>query len=75
MADLESMVEILEVNKSIIKFSLNSDLTDFEDAIQNACALTNKKIEFIVTRNIKDFKKSQLPVFSPEAAFGILKSG
>ncbi|CAN5304149.1 PIN domain-containing protein [soil metagenome] len=74
LSDLESMVDIIEVNKVIIKQALHSDFRDFEDAIQYMCALTNDKIEFIVTRNHKDFKKRQLPVFSPEIAFGILKN-
>jgi len=39
---------------------LSSDFSDFEDAIQYYTALDNK-LEIIITRNKKDFKKSKLP--------------
>mgnify|MGYP000476504288 CR=1 FL=1 len=44
---------------------LDSEFGDFEDAIQYFSALQNRKIEAIVTRNVKDFKLSTLPVLQP----------
>lgn len=46
--------------------SLNSRFKDFEDALQNFAALNNGTIKIILTRNIKDFQKSELAVFNPE---------
>ena len=68
------MTEIVDVTKTIIKKSLKSEFKDFEDAIQYNCALTISKIDFIVTRNSKDFKKSVLPVMNPQEAIGIINS-
>ncbi len=69
---LEKYVEILPVDSSVIKKSLASNFNDFEDAIQNFSAESNSKIEAIITRNEKDFKKSNLPVFAPEMILSIL---
>jgi predicted nucleic acid-binding protein len=74
LEELSEMAEIVDVTKTIIKKSLKSDFKDFEDAIQYNCALTVKKIDFIVTRNSKDYKKSSLPVMNPQEAIGIIKS-
>ena len=71
--ELCEMAAIIDVTQNIIRKSLSSDFADFEDAIQYNCALDIKSIDFIVTRNSKDFKKSMLPVLSPEEALNILK--
>jgi predicted nucleic acid-binding protein len=63
--ELSELVGILKVDDSIVKAALASDFKDFEDAIQYYTALENKKINVIITRNIKDYKKSSLPVMAP----------
>jgi predicted nucleic acid-binding protein len=68
------MSEIADVTKAIIKTSLKTDFKDFEDAIQYNCALSIHKIDFIVTRDTKDFKKSSLPVLTPEEAISSLEN-
>ncbi len=72
LEELSEMTEIVDVTKSIIKKSSKSEFKDFEDAIQYNCALTISKIDFIVTRDSKDFKKSTLPVMNPQEAIGII---
>ena len=72
LEELSEMTERIDVTKSIIKKSLKSEFKDFEDAIQYHCALTILKMDFIVTRNSKDFKKSTLPVMNPQEAIGII---
>lgn len=72
--ELSQMTEIADVTKSIIKTSLKSDLKDFEDAVQYNCALSLNKIDFIITRDTKDFKKSVLPVMNPAEALILIKS-
>jgi len=57
------LVEILPLEDKIIELALASDFKDFEDAIQYYTALDNK-LETIITRNKKDFKTSELPVFT-----------
>jgi predicted nucleic acid-binding protein len=56
--------EIISLDDQVIEKGLNSDIRDFEDAIQYYCAL-NAECDIIVTRNVKDFKKSAIPVISP----------
>lgn len=66
LKDLLVLIDIQEVNKKSIEHALTSDFTDFEDAIQNFSATQNPAIEVLITRNIKDYKKSKLAVMSPE---------
>ena len=72
--ELSQMTEIADVTKAIIKTSLKSDLKDFEDAIQYNCALSLNKIDFIVTRDTKDFKRSVLPIMNPDEALILIES-
>lgn len=57
------LVKVLPMDDKIIDLSLNSDFKDFEDAIQYFTALENK-FEIIITRNLKDFKLSKIPVMT-----------
>lgn len=66
LSELMEMTEIIDVTKSIIKKAVKSEIKDFEDAIQYHCALSNNKIDILVTRDAKDYKKSTLPVMNPE---------
>ena len=66
LIELSELVGILKVDNDIIKASLASDFEDFEDAIQYYTPQEFKRIDVIITRNIKDFKKSSLPVMTPE---------
>jgi predicted nucleic acid-binding protein len=72
LEELAGITEITDVTSAVIRQSLRSDFKDYEDAIQYYCALSIPKIDFIVTRNTKDFKKSALPVLSPVEAVGSL---
>ncbi|MEO6538892.1 MAG: PIN domain-containing protein [Ferruginibacter sp.] len=72
--ELCEMTEVADVTKAIIKKSLKSGFKDFEDAIQYNCALSLNKIDFIVTRNTKDFKKSALPVMNPQEALSLIEN-
>ena len=58
---------ILEANISIIKKAYQSGFSDTEDAIQYYTATQDDKINYFITRNIKDFKsgKENLSVISP----------
>jgi predicted nucleic acid-binding protein len=63
---LLTIIEILIIDKNSIIVALNSNFKDFEDALQNYSAELNGKIDIIITRNVKDYKKSKLPIMSPE---------
>jgi predicted nucleic acid-binding protein len=68
---IDNLIETLDVTSTIVKKSLYSDFPDFEDAIQYFTAISNKKIKVIVTRNHKDFKKSELLVLSPDEVLSL----
>jgi len=57
------LVEVLPMDDKIIDLSLESDFKDFEDAIQYHTAIEND-INIIITRNLKDFKTSRIPVLT-----------
>ena len=61
---LSTFIEILSINSEIIKTALISDSKDFEDTIQYFCAKENK-LDYIITRNKKDFPNSEISVLSP----------
>lgn len=62
---LLKIIGILNMDQKQVLAALDSKFTDFEDALQYYSALHSNKIDAIITRNVKDFKKSALPVFSP----------
>lgn len=57
--------EISGVDEYIIDKGLNSEFADFEDSLQYFCAI-QARCSIIITRNGKDFKKSILPVLTPD---------
>jgi predicted nucleic acid-binding protein len=75
LGELIEMTEIIDVTRSIIQHSLKTDFSDYEDAIQYYCALSIPDIDFIVTRDTRDFKKSTLPVLTPNEAIVSLNGG
>lgn len=66
LTNLFDFVTIIPVDVEVLKKGLRSKHKDFEDAIQIICANSIDKIDCIVTRNIKDFRNSEIPVFSPD---------
>ena len=73
LKQLLSITDVLNMNKQIIVNALNSDFKDFEDALQNFAAVSNGDIDVIVTRNVKDFKKSEIAVLTPESFLKLTK--
>ena len=63
---LLDFIDIISIDLSIIKKSLLSNRKDFEDAIQIFAAGSIKSLDFIVTRNIKDFKDAGVTVLPPD---------
>lgn len=66
LKELLRIIDIAEINKEVILEALNSNFKDFEDAMQNYAAENSNSIDIILTRNVKDYKKSKLAVFSLE---------
>ncbi|MBA3985983.1 MAG: PIN domain-containing protein [Flavobacteriales bacterium] len=57
--------EICEINENTVEKALNSGFNDFEDALQYFNAI-DTNCEIVITRNVKDFNKSLLPVMNAE---------
>ena len=58
------LATVLAVDDKIIDLALNdNEFVDFEDAIQYYSAIENSQ-DIIITRNLKDFKTSKLPVMT-----------
>lgn len=66
LSQLLNLIDVLNIDKSIILTAIASDFTDFEDALQNYAAEQANNIKVIITRNPKDFKTSNLSVMSPQ---------
>lgn len=64
--ELLDYLTVIPVDVDILKKGLLSSHKDFEDSIQILCASSIENIDCIVTRNLKDFKNSELPVFNPD---------
>lgn len=68
VAIIGELMELIEVQctcKKHIDEATKSGFSDFEDAIQNSVA-SELKVDVILTRNIKDFKKSNSLVQTPK---------
>ena len=66
LKDLFQFVDIASVDKQIILQSLDSNIPDFEDAIQVFSA-KQEAIKTIITRNEADFTTSDLIIYSSES--------
>lgn len=66
LKQLFQITDVLQMNRTVVENTLNSGFQDFEDSLQNFSAINNGKIDLILTRNLKDYKNSELAVFTPE---------
>lgn len=62
---IRTFCQIATVNNVVIDLALNTNFTDFEDAIQYSTALINQ-LDAIVTRNTQDFPVVNPPIISPD---------
>ncbi len=72
LIDLTNLIVVLPVTAGVIKKSLLSDHKDFEDAIQIFTANSADSLDFIVTRNLKDFKNAGVQVLPPDELLNYL---
>ena len=62
LTQLNEVVHTLPVNRTVIDLALYSGWNDFEDAVRHFSAVCSSHITGIITRNLKDFQHSLLPV-------------
>jgi predicted nucleic acid-binding protein len=58
-----ALMEVCPVNRDILEAAFASNLRDFEDAVQLACAMASR-LDAIITRNPQDFAGATLPILS-----------
>jgi predicted nucleic acid-binding protein len=62
---LLKVIDIADVDKSVILNALYLDWNDFEDAVQSQTAIKNE-LDVLITRNTKDYHKTgKIKVFTP----------
>ena len=62
---LTQQLQIISEDASIVEQAIISDFNDFEDAVQYYAA-KSAGADVIITRNIKDYKESTIPVLTAE---------
>ena len=65
MGKILNVVNVLLVNENDILTAFYTRWRDFEDCVQFVVAL-HQRMDYIVTRNAKDFEDNSIPVISPE---------
>ncbi len=68
LTTLTSIFTVVDLRESDLLKAADMDFSDYEDALQSVCA-ARAKVNFIVTRNIKDFKNSIIPAIKPSELF------
>ena len=61
---LRRLSHVTRIDERIVDDSFASDFEDFEDALQYFSA-TTENIDYIITRNAKDFLHASIPVLTP----------
>jgi predicted nucleic acid-binding protein len=62
---LSQILTIIPVSKNSVSQAIESTFKDFEDALQYFTCMEHGNIQFIITRNKKDYKSSALAVMTP----------
>jgi len=71
ITNLLQFLKIAPIDQTTIEQSLNLDYRDFEDAVQMMSAV-QCRVDYLITRNIKDYQPALLPVIQPVDFLGTL---
>jgi predicted nucleic acid-binding protein len=63
ISEILTVMAICPVDRTVLESAFNSGLTDFEDAVQIFCAVT-QGLDVILTRDKRGFLSSPVPVLS-----------
>ena len=73
LSEILDIIEVVSVTKPILQKALKSKHKDYEDAVQIFCAHHIENLEGIITRDLKDFSTSEIPVFAPDEALNLIQ--
>jgi hypothetical protein len=65
---LLDIFNVIPIDESILRDSLISPIADYEDAVIEVSSM-KVNIDYIISRNIPDFKSSRIPTYTPEQFF------
>lgn len=68
LTTLSAIFTVADLRETDLMKAAELDFADYEDALQSICA-ARLRANFIVTRNIKDFKNSPVPAIKPSELF------
>ena len=63
---LTDNLKVIDVTVADVMNALVSEISDYEDTLLAFCS-KRKKIDYIITRNERDFRQSPVPALSPQA--------
>ena len=65
-------ITVITIDHKNVLEALKSKFSDFEDALQHDSAIEHQ-CEYIITRNIEDYKNAEIPVLLPEEFIGMFQ--
>ena len=68
LSALFEIFHILAVDEAILREAILSSVPDYEDAVIEVSCIKNN-IDYIISRNISDFKRSRVATYTPEQFF------
>jgi predicted nucleic acid-binding protein len=71
LTQLLQYLHVANIDQMTIETALNLPYRDFEDAVQ-AIAATQQKLDYLVTRNPKDYQPEIIPTLQPAELIAIL---
>jgi predicted nucleic acid-binding protein len=71
LRQLLALLEVAPVNRLVLEAALSAPFADFEDAVVHEAA-RHAGAQGLVTRNVGDFKRATLPVYSPMELMNVL---
>jgi len=72
ISEIIKYLTVISIDHSDVLNSLRSEFIDFEDSLQHFSAFRNQ-CDCIVTRNVDDYKNSEINVYSPIEFLSIYK--
>lgn len=71
--EILEIIKVVSINESILRKALKSKHKDYEDAVQIFCAHNIENLTGIITRDLKDFSTSEIPVFAPDEVLNLIQ--
>jgi hypothetical protein len=72
MTELMQFLSVAAVDQTVIEQALNLPYDDFDAAVQMMAAVRSGA-EYLVTRNVRDFKADPLPAIRPVELLALLR--